>query len=165
MSRCTLANRRAPGLAGAGTATTNSRNNLVLPGNRENFALLANWRVDHHSRRKSVLERGLITAVLSTATIGLRPVADQHGRANRPAIQSRRSPRNNGRPTNRILERVFVPLMPIAVEWRSGHQATSAVIDRLIVASGQSFVTPVDNCIDHASIACLCDNQLRSESS
>ena len=77
-SRYMLANQRVPSLAGAETATTNLRNNLNFPGNRENFALLANWRVDHHSRHKLALERGLITAVLSTTTIGFRPVADQH---------------------------------------------------------------------------------------
>ena len=104
-----------PSLAGAETAATSLKTILILPGNRENFALLANWRVDHHSRHKSALERGLITAVLSTTTIGLRPVADRHKQANRLAIQNKRSS-EIGRTTNQVFEEFFLPLMPIVVE-------------------------------------------------
>ena len=76
--RRTIANRRVPSLASAETATTNSQTILSFPGNRESFALLANGTT-LESCYKSALERGLITAMLSTATTGFRPVADQHG--------------------------------------------------------------------------------------
>ena len=75
---CALANQRVPSLAGAVTATTDPQTILSSRGNRENFALLANGTTPE-SCHKSALERGLITAMLSTAIIGFRPVADQHG--------------------------------------------------------------------------------------
>ena len=76
-SRRAFANRREPSLAGAETATTDPQTILSFPGNRESFALLANGTT-LESCHKSALERGLITAMLSVATTGFRPVADQH---------------------------------------------------------------------------------------